>query len=157
MGFYKHLSHKLSEFDLLACLTVFAFAIAIVILVFFFFSFPSRHFFWTDCQKLFSQCFKFNYKKTCDQDLTHSLDTLKYISVKIVMKGVIRNTCGTWYALCTVTSIYSIQRNTRNFQKNRPPGQKLGNKLYWQLVDDRRFKGQNREKFVEEQISLENA
>ena len=35
---------------------------AIAILVFFSF-FPSRHFFWTDCQKLFSHCFNFSYQE----------------------------------------------------------------------------------------------
>ena len=30
-----------------------------------------------------------------DQDLTHSLDTLKHISVKIAHQGVIRDACGT--------------------------------------------------------------
>ena len=59
-------------------------------------------------------------KKTCDQDLTHSLETPKHISVKIVPQVVIRVACGTWHGLCTVTSINSIQKTTRNCQ-NRPP------------------------------------
>ena len=50
----------------------------------------------------------------CDQDLTHSLDTLKCIFVNIVSKAVIRDACGTWRSLCTVTTIQSIQKSTRN-------------------------------------------
>ena len=38
-------------------------------------------------------------KKTCDQDLTHSLDTRKYISVIIVPEVAIRDTCDTCYNL----------------------------------------------------------
>ena len=34
-------------------------------------------------------------KKTCDQDLTHSLDTPEQISIKIVSEVVIHNACGT--------------------------------------------------------------
>ena len=47
-------------------------------------------------------------KKACDQDLTYSLDTLNSLSVKSVSQVVIRDACGTWHSLCTVTSIYSI-------------------------------------------------
>ena len=83
----------------------------------FFSFFPSRHFFWTDCQKHFSERFII-----CDQDLTHSIDTLKLRSVRIFPEVVIRDPCDTWHGLCTVTSIHSIQKSTRNSQK-------LGNKL----------------------------
>ena len=58
----------------------------------------------------------------CDQDLTHSLDTLKGLSRNIVLEVVIRDKCGTWYGLGAVTNIHSIQKSTRNSQK-------LGNKL----------------------------
>ena len=58
----------------------------------------------------------------CDQDLTHSLDTLKSFSVKSVPQVVIWDACDTWHALNTVTSIHSIQKSTRNSQK-------LGNNL----------------------------
>ena len=73
-------------------------------------------------------------KKACDQGLTHSLDTLKSFSVKIVPEVVVRDACGTWHGLCTVTSIHSIRKNTRNSQK-------LGNKLVrsvcqWMLAED---------------------
>ena len=75
-------------------------------------------------------------KKACDQNLTHSLDTPKIISIKIVPEVVTRDACGTWHGLCTVTSIHSIQKSTRN-------NQKLGNKLAgrWQKIQ-----GSNREK-----------
>ena len=55
-------------------------------------------------------------KKTCDHDLTHNLDKLKSLSVKIAAQVVIRDACGTWHSLCTVTS---IQKSTRNSQKLR--------------------------------------
>ena len=53
----------------------------------------------------------------------------KKMSVKIVPHIVIRNVCDTWYGLFTVTSIYNIQKSTRNSQK-------LGNKLTstWQKM-----------------------
>ena len=57
-----------------------SFAIAILVCFFFPFFFPSCHFFWMDAS---------------DQDLTHSLDTLKCLSVNIVPQVVICNTCGT--------------------------------------------------------------
>ena len=65
----------------------------------------------------------------CDQNLTHSLDTLKSLSINIVAQVVIRDACGTWHSLCTVTSIYGIQKSTRNRHK-------LGNKLVsgWQKI-----------------------
>ena len=115
---------------------------AIAILVFFSF-FPSRHFFWTDCQKLFRVIVLiFVIKKTCDQDLAHSLDTTMHIFIKIVPEVVIHDACGTWHGLCTVTSIYNVQKSTRNCQ-NRPPETR---KQVILTVDGRRFKAQNREK-----------
>ena len=56
----------------------------------------------------------------CDRNLTHSLDTLKSLSINIVAQVVIRDACDTWHSLCTVTSICSIQKSKRNLQ-NRPP------------------------------------
>ena len=96
---------------------------ATAFLVFFSF-FPSRHFFWTDYQKLFTQLFIISY----------SLDTLKGFSIKIVPQVVICNACGAWHGLCTVTSFHSIQKSTRNSQK-------LGNRLVrsvsqWMLAED---------------------
>ena len=52
--------------------------------------------------------------KACDRDLTHSLDTLKCLSVNVVPQVVIRDACSTWYSLCTVTTIQSIQKSIRN-------------------------------------------
>ena len=49
-------------------------------------------------------------KEACDQDLTHSLNTLKSLFVKSVPEVAICNACGTWHALNTVTSIHSIQK-----------------------------------------------
>ena len=50
-------------------------------------------------------------------------------SVKSVPQVVICDVCGTWHGLCTVTSIHSIQKSTRNSQK-------LGNELAsgWQKI-----------------------
>ena len=56
-------------------------------------------------------------KKRCDQDLTHSSDTPKNISLNIVPEVVLSDAFGTWHSLCTVTSIHSIQKTTRNSQK----------------------------------------
>ena len=68
-------------------------------------------------------------KKAYDQDLPHSLDTLKSLSIKVIPKVVICDACGTWHGLYTVTSIHSIQQRTRNSQK-------VGNKLAsgWQKI-----------------------
>ena len=69
----------------------------------------------------------------CDQDLTDSLDTLIVFFLKIALEAVIHDACGTWHSLCTVTSIHSIKKGTRNSQK-------LENKLvglvseYWQKI-----------------------
>ena len=78
---------------------------------------------------LFSQVLRLIIKKACDQDLTHSLDTVKNISAKIVPQVVIPDACGTWHGSLTVTSMHSIQKSTRNSQK-------LENKLAssWQKI-----------------------
>ena len=68
-------------------------------------------------------------KKACDQDLTHSWDTLKSLSIKVVSQVVIHGARGTWHGLYTVTSIHSIQKTTRI-------GQEVGDKLFsgWQNI-----------------------
>ena len=63
-----------------------------------------------------------NYQKARDENLTHSLDTLKNIPIKIFPQVVVCDVYGTWHGLCTVTNIHSVQKSTRNSQK-------LGNKL----------------------------
>ena len=91
---------------------------AIAILVFFFFSFSS--FFLGGMPKSFlDNVLTLVIKKRCDQDLTHSLDTPKHISVKIVPVVVIPSACGIWNGLCTVTCIHSIQKGTRNCQNQK--------------------------------------
>ena len=75
-------------------------------------------------------------KKTCDQYLTHALDTLKSLSIKIVAQVVICEACCTWYCLCTVTSIHSIQKSTQNSQKLR---NKLANG--WQKIGGSKQRG----------------
>ena len=54
--------------------------------------------------------------EACDEDLTHFLDTPKNICVKVVPEIVIRDVCGTWQGLFTVTSIRSFQKK----QKEQP-------------------------------------
>ena len=81
-------------------------------------------------------------KKAWDQDLTHSRDALKVISIKIVPQVVIHHAYGTWHSLCTVTSIHSVKKSTKISQE-------LGNKL----VDGRKFKGQNRKiEFISKKV-----
>ena len=98
--------------------------------------FPSSPFFWTSCQKLFSQRFNISYQESVWPRSDSFLGHTKIISVKIVPEVVTRDACGTWHGLYTVTSIHSIQKSTRN-------NQKLGNKLAsrWQKIQ-----GSNREK-----------
>ena len=87
---------------------------------FFLFVFLLVTFFERTAKSFLANALSLVIKKPCDQDLTHSLDTPKCISVKIVPQVVNCDAYGTWYSLCTVTSIYSIQKHTRDFQ-NRPP------------------------------------
>lgn len=47
-------------------------------------------------------------QKTRAQDLTHPLDTLKIVFVKIAPQFVIRDACGRWHGLFRVTSICDI-------------------------------------------------
>ena len=56
-------------------------------------------------------------KKTCDHDLTHNLDKLKSLSVKIAAQVVIRDACGTWHSLCTVTSIQKKHKKQPETQR----------------------------------------
>ena len=49
---------------------------------------------WT-AKSFLANVFRVVIKKACDQDLTHSLDTSRNISVNIVPQDVIREVCGT--------------------------------------------------------------
>ena len=98
---------------------------------FFFVSFSTG--FWTHCLKLFRKRFRISIKKACDQDLIHSLDKLKGLSVKNVPQVVTRDACGTWHGLCSITSIHSIQGSTRNSQK-------LRNQVSQWMAEDPRIK-----------------
>ena len=109
---------------------------AIGILVFFCFLSLPVHFSGRTAKSFLVNVLRLVIKKACGQDLTHSLDTPKNIFVKIVPEVVIRDACGTWHGFCMVTSIYSIQKSTRNSQNSETS----------QLIDDRRFKGPNRQK-----------
>ena len=86
---------------------------AIASLVFFSF-FHSRHFSGQTAKSFLANVLRLVIKKPCDQDLTHSLDTPKNISVELVPEAFIRDVC----RLRTVTSIHSIQKSTRNNDRN---------------------------------------
>ena len=78
----------------LTCLIAFAFhakIFAIAILVFFLLvPFSGRA-----VKSFLASVLTLVIKKACDQDLTHSLDTPKIISVKIVPEVLTRDACGT--------------------------------------------------------------
>ena len=94
---------------------------------YFFLFFPSRQFFWTDYQKLFSQRFIKSYQESVRS--TSGLIPWTHYSVKVVSQVVVYDACGTLHGLCTVTCFHSIQKSTTNSQK-------LGNKLSsgWQKI-----------------------
>ena len=47
------------------------------------------------------------------------MDTQKSLSIKIIAQVVIRDACGTWHGLCTVTSIHRIQKSTKKQPETR--------------------------------------
>ena len=80
---------------------------------------PSRQCFWTDCRKFFRGGFKTSYWGSVWPRSNLLLGHTKNISVNIFLKVYIRDACGTWHGLFTITSIHSILKNTRNSQKSR--------------------------------------
>ena len=72
-----------------------SFVIAILVL-FFFFSFSSL-FSERTAKSFLANVLSLVIKKTCDQDLTHSLDTPKYIFLKIVPEVVVHDAYDTYY------------------------------------------------------------
>ena len=100
---------------------------------FFFFFSPSRQCFWTDCQKFFRGGFKTSYWESVWPRSDLFLGHTKNISLNIFLKVCIREVCGTWHNLFTVTSIHSILKSTKNSQKL---GNALWNKLAsrWQII-----------------------
>ena len=82
-------------------------------------------------------------KNTCDQDPAHSLDTPRCISVKIVPEVIICEACCTWHGLCTVASIYNIQKSTRNYQNRLP---ETGKQVIQIASEWNKIQGQHREK-----------
>ena len=88
-----------------------SFAIAILVFFYFFFSFSSL--FLDELPKDFSKRFNISYLERMrprSDSILKVKDTVKSISVKIVPQVVIRDPCGTWHELCTITNIYSIQK-----------------------------------------------
>ena len=86
----------------------------------FFTFFPPCHFFWTDCHKPFSECFKFTYQENVWPRSESFLgQTKRYFCTHCSWSCYLRRA---WHmlGLCTVTSIYNIQKSKRNFQ-SRPP------------------------------------
>ena len=120
---------------------------AIAILVFFSF-FPSRHFFWTDCQKLFSQHFNFSYQENVWPRFDLFLGYTKtYFRKNFSWSCYSRRVWHMTRLICTVTSMHSVQKSTRNCQ-NRPPKTRkkvirMYNSSRWQKI---RCNGQNRQK-----------
>ena len=115
----------------------------------FFSFFPSCHFFWTDCWKLFSQYFKISYQGNVWPRSGSFLGHIKKYFRKNCCQVAIRDSCGTWHGLCTVTSIHSIQKSTRNCQKiGNVDGSKqreieLINKKVWRKRKEKMFKTRN--------------
>ena len=89
---------------------------AIAILSLFLFLIPSADFERT-AKSFLANLLSLVTLESCDQDLTHSLDTPNNISVKIVSEVVIRDAYGIWHGLFTVTNIHSIQKSTKNSYK----------------------------------------
>ena len=52
---------------------------------------------WTDCQSFLVSFLILVNLELCDQDLTHSLETPKDLSLKIVPEVVIRDACSRWH------------------------------------------------------------
>ena len=82
-------------------------------------------------------------KNTSDQDPTHSFDTPRCISLKIVPEVIICEACCTWHGLCTVTSIRNIQKSTRNCQNRLP---ETGKQVIQIASGWDKIQGQHREK-----------
>ena len=94
-----------------------SFAIAILVFSFFFFFF---HFFWRDCQKLFSECFNLSYEENVWPRSDSFLEHTKTYFRKNCSSSCYSRRVWHMIRLLMLTSIYSIQKSTRNFQK-RPP------------------------------------
>ena len=97
---FNFLSLRLPQKKFAIAILVFAFAFnaksfAIAIFFFSFFFFLLVTFSGRTPKNFLANVLTLVIKKTCDQDLTHSLDTPKHISVKIVPEVVIRDACGT--------------------------------------------------------------
>ena len=120
---------------------------AIAILVFFFF-FSFSPLFLDGLQKLFSQHFNFSYQENVrpifDLFLGH---TKTYFRKNVSWSCYSRRVWHMTRLICTVTSMHSIQKSTRNCQ-NRPPKTRkkvirMHNSSRWHKI---RCNGQNRER-----------
>ena len=75
---------------------------AIAILFFLLFLIPSAVF-WRTAISFLTNVLRLVTTEVCDQDLTHSLDTPKNVSVKFIPRVVICDMRGLWHGLFTVT------------------------------------------------------
>ena len=83
--------------NLIVILTFNANSFAIAILVFFFLIFLLVTFSGRTAERFLANVLRLVIKKACYQDLSHSLDTSRNISVKIFPQVVIRDACGAWH------------------------------------------------------------
>ena len=111
----------------------------------FFSFFPSRHFFWMDCQKLFREGFNFSYQENVwprfDSFLGH---TQKYFRKNCSLS------CYSWRVWHMTQLMHGHQHSQHTKKRKKLPEPTTRNleTSYTDryLVDGRRFKGQNREK-----------
>ena len=85
-----------------------SFAIAILVFFSFFLSFPVS---------FSGNILRLVIKEACHQDLAHSVDTARNISVKFVLQVFLGDTCSTRHGVFKITTIHNIQESTRNTQK----------------------------------------
>ena len=136
------LKHNCTWRDKFNAFALSAKSFAITVLVFFLFFFLVT-FSGRTAKKFLANLLTF-INKTCDQDLNHSLDTPKHISVKIVPAVVIRDARDTWHGLCTVTRIDSHQKSTRTCQNRtdswKIQGSKHKESCMWKLFHVKQYK-----------------
>ena len=72
--------------------------------------FSAHHFFWTDCQKPFSQRFILSYQESVWPKSNLFIGHTKKSFRKNCSQVVIHDTCDTWHGLCTVTRFITSQK-----------------------------------------------
>ena len=128
------------------CLTQKAFQLSFQ---FFFLFFPFRHLFWTDCPKLLSQCFNFSYQQNFLMKKSRKRSDSFLGHTKIYFHKNCSSSCYSrivWHKIRFMQRNQHLQHPKKDNKLPESIAKKLGNKLYRQLVDGKRFKGQYREK-----------